>query len=193
MKGRAYFVDDGSPIAFRRTRYGWGTRWLRQPDDPWQHDDDDRRLRLLRITLRPPLDQLYGCVFLTDPTVAPFDALGPIALLAWRLRPLVVKYAMTTNPVPSGIRLGQAVRVTGKVVPIGVGSPGLIHLQRRLATGRWVNVDTRSLRSDGDYSLRVVPSRRGTFRFSGLHAELLRGDPRWDGVTNPGDHGPLTN
>ena len=166
MKGRAYFVDDGSPIASRRITIGWGQDGCSTQNILGNATTTTDAFGYYGFTFRPPLDQLRGCAFLTDPTVAPFDAYGPIAVLAWRLRPLVVKYAMTTNPVPSGIRLGQAVRVTGKVVPISVaGGQGPIHLQRRLATGRWVNVDTRSLRSDGSYSLRVVPSRRGTFRY----------------------------
>ena len=165
MKGRAYFVDDGSPIAFRRITIGWGQDGCVNQILLGNTTTTTDAFGYYGLTLRPPLDQLRGCAFLTDPIAAPFDAFGPIAVLAWRVRPLVVKYAMTTNPVPSGIRLGQAIRVTGKVVPISVAAHGPIHLQRRLATGRWVNVDTRSLRSDGSYSLRVVPSRRGTFRY----------------------------
>jgi len=165
MNGRAYFVDDGSPIASRRITIGWGQDGCVNQIILGNATTTTDAFGYYGFTLRPPLDQLYGCAFLTDPTVAPFDAFGPIAVLAWGLRPLVVKFAMTTNPVPSSLRLGQTARVTGKVVPIGVGSPGVIHLQRRLATGRWVNVDTRTLRWDGSYSLRVVPSRRGTFRY----------------------------
>ena len=166
MKGRAYFVDDGSPIAFRRITIGWGQDGCVNQTLLGNTTTTTDAFGYYGFTFRPPLDQLRGCAFLTDPIAAPFDAFGPIAVLAWRVRPLVVKYAMTTNPVPSGIRLGQAMWVTGKIVPISVaGGQGPIHLQRRLATGRWVNVDTRSLRSDGSYSLRVVPSRRGTFRY----------------------------
>ena len=185
MKGRAYFVDDGSPIAFRRITIGWGQDGCVNQIILGNTTTTTDAFGYYGLTFRPPLDQLRGCAFLTDPTVAPFDAFGPIAVLAWRLRPLVVKYAMTTNPVPSSLRLGQAMWVTGKVVPISVARPGPIHLQRRLATGRWVNVDTRTAPLGRQLLAPSRPLASRHIPLPGLYAELLRRDLRRDGVTKP--------
>ena len=61
-KGQPAGHDEGSRL-FRRRRLTdrvpadhdrLGTGWLRQPDHPWQHDDNDRRVRLLRVHVPTP-------------------------------------------------------------------------------------------------------------------------------------------
>ena len=82
MKGRAYFVDDGSPIASRRITIGWGQDGCSTQNILGNATTTTDAFGYYGFTFRPPLDQLRGCAFLTDPTVAPFDAYGPIAVLA---------------------------------------------------------------------------------------------------------------
>jgi hypothetical protein len=164
MKGRAYFTDDGTPIAHRRITIGWSPDGCVNQIDLGNTTTTTDAAGYYHFTFPGPLDVWPGCVYITDPVKAPFDASRPIAILAQRFKTPVVKLALTASLTSSHLVLGQAARVSGKVVP-GLLGLGPIHLQRRLASGTWVNVYTTSINATGGYSMRVAPPGRGTFLY----------------------------